>query len=116
VAAISEPARRRLRQVLPAAASAGGPVDATAAVSPQALAEALRITAAEQGVAALIARVVQSESAGLLPVLPATRLPVPVTAVVLDQPETVRGDLRLCQDGEVAPDDNAGGDRHGHHQ
>jgi hypothetical protein len=94
VAAISEPARRRLRQVLPAAASAGG----------------------EQGVAALIARVVQSESAGLLPVLPATRLPVPVTAVVLDQPETVRGDLRLCQDGEVAPDDNAGGDRHGHHQ
>jgi acyl-CoA synthetase (NDP forming) len=34
--------------------------------------------------------VVRSASAGLLPVLSAARLPVPVTAVVLDQPEAVR--------------------------
>jgi len=100
VAATSEPARRRLRQVLPAAASAGGPVDATAAVSPQAFAEALRIIVAEQDVAALIAMVVQSASPGLLPVLSATRLPVPVTAVVLDQPETVR---LLPGDGAAPP-------------
>jgi len=86
----SEPARDRLRQVLPAAASVDGPVDTTAAVSPQAFAEALRITAAEEGVAALIAVLVQSASPGLLPVLSAARLPVPVTAVVLDQPEAVR--------------------------
>ena len=33
---------------------------------------------------------VQSASPGLLPVLSAARLPVPVTAVVLDQPEAVR--------------------------
>ena len=71
VAATSGPARRRLRQVLPAAASVDGPVDATAAVSPQAFAEALSIAAAEQGVAALIAMVVQSASASLLPVLSA---------------------------------------------
>ena len=86
----SEPARDRLRQVLPAAASVDGPVDTTAAVSPQAFAEALRITAAEEGVAALIAVLVQSASADLLPALSAVRLPVPVTVVVLDQPEAVR--------------------------
>ena len=91
--------RGRLREVLPAAASLDGPVDTTAAVSPQAFGEALRITAAEEGVAALIAMVVQSASAGLLPVLSAARLPVPVTAVVLDQPEAVRllpGEGRPC--------------------
>ena len=90
VALTSRPARDRLRQVLPAAASVDGPVDTTAAVSPRAFAEALRITAAEEGVAALIAVLVQSASPGLLPVLSAARLPVPVTAVVLDQPEAVR--------------------------
>jgi len=90
VALTSGPARDRLRRVLPAAASVDGPVDTTAAVSPRAFAEALRITAAEEGVAALIAVLVQSASPGLLPVLSAARLPVPVTAVVLDQPEAVR--------------------------
>jgi acyl-CoA synthetase (NDP forming)/GNAT superfamily N-acetyltransferase len=90
VALTSGPARDRLRQVLPAAASVDGPVDTTDAVSPQAFAEALRITATEEGVAALIAVLVQSASPGLLPVLSAARLPVPVTAVVMDQPEAVR--------------------------
>jgi acyl-CoA synthetase (NDP forming) len=90
VALTSGPARDRLRQVLPAAASADGPVDTTAAVSPRAFAEALRITATEEGVAAVMAVLVQSASPGLLPVLSAARLPVPVTAVVLDQPEAVR--------------------------
>jgi len=90
VALTSGPARDRLRQVLPAAASVDGPVDTTAAVSPRAFAEVLRIVAAEEGVAALIAVIVRSASADLLPVLPAVQLPVPVTAVVLDQPETVR--------------------------
>jgi acyl-CoA synthetase (NDP forming) len=65
-------------------------VDTTAAVSPEAFGEALRIAAAEDGVAALIAVIVRSASADLLPVLTAARLPVPVAAVVLDQPEAVR--------------------------
>jgi acyl-CoA synthetase (NDP forming)/GNAT superfamily N-acetyltransferase len=90
VALTSGPARGHLRQVLPVAASVDGPVDTTAAVSPRAFAEALRITATEDGVAALIAVLVQSASADLLPALSAARLPVPVTAVVLDQPEAVR--------------------------
>ena len=90
VAAMSAQARSRLRQVLPAEASLGGPVDTTAAVTAEAFGEALQIAAAEDGVDAVIALVVEHLSADLVPVLTATRLPVPVVAVVLDQPEAVR--------------------------
>ena len=90
VAATSPQARSRLREVLPAGASLGGPVDATAAVSPEAFGEALRIAAAQDGVNALIAVIVRSASAGLLPVLTAAPLPVPAAAVVLDQSEGVQ--------------------------
>ena len=90
VASTGQQARSRLRDVLPAEASLAGPLDTTAAVSPEAFGEALHLAASDDGVAALIAVVVRSASADLLPVLGATRLPVPVTAVVLDQPEAVR--------------------------
>jgi acyl-CoA synthetase (NDP forming)/GNAT superfamily N-acetyltransferase len=90
VAATGAQARSRLREVLPAEASLGGPVDTTAAVSPKAFGKALRIAAAQDGVHALIAVVVRSASADLLPVLTAAPLPVPAAAVVLDQPEAVQ--------------------------
>ena len=90
VASTGPQARSRLRDVLPAEASLAGPLDTTAAVSPEAFGEALHLAASDDGIAALIAVVVRSASADLLPVLTATRLPVPVTAVVLDQPEAVR--------------------------
>src|ERR1035441_471756 len=90
VAATGPQARSRLREVLAAEASLGGPVDTTAAVSPEAFGEALRILAAQDGVNALIAVLVRSASAGLLPVLAAAPLPAPAVAVVLDQPEAAR--------------------------
>jgi acyl-CoA synthetase (NDP forming)/GNAT superfamily N-acetyltransferase len=90
VAATGPETRNRLREVLPAGASLAGPVDTTAAASPEAFRETLRIAAAQDGVQALIAVVVRSASPGLLPVLTTTRLPVPATAVVLDQPEAVQ--------------------------
>ena len=90
VASTGAQARSRLRDVLPAEASLACPLDTTAAVSPEAFGEALHLAATDDGIAALIAVVVRSASADLLPVLTATRLPVPVTAVVLDQPEAVR--------------------------
>ena len=90
VAAMGAKARSRLRQVLPAEASLDGPVDTTAAVTAEAFGETLHIAAAEDGVDAVIALVVRHLSADLLPVLTAARLPVPVAAVVLDQPEAVR--------------------------
>ena len=90
VASTGPQARSRLRDVLPVEASLAGPLDTTATVSPEAFGEALHLAASDDGIAALIAVVVRSASADLLPVLTATRLPVPVTAVVLDQPEAVR--------------------------
>jgi acyl-CoA synthetase (NDP forming)/GNAT superfamily N-acetyltransferase len=90
VAAMGAQARSRLRRVLPAEASLDGPVDTTAAVTAEAFSETLHIAAAEDGVDAVIALVVQHLSADLVPVLTAARLPVPVAAVVLDQPEAVR--------------------------
>src|SRR5271157_2776716 len=89
VAAMPAPARGRLREMLPAAASVDGQVDTTAAVSPEVFREVLSV-AAGQGVDALIAVVVRAAATNLLPVLAAARLPVPVVAVVLDQPEAVR--------------------------
>ena len=72
------------------ASALGGPVDTTAAVGAEAFGEALHIAAAEDGVDAVIAVVVRHALADLVPVLTAARLPVPVAAVVLDQPEAVR--------------------------
>jgi len=83
-------ARRRLREVLPAEAAVDGPVDTTSAVSAEAFGDALNIVAAENGIDAVIAVIVRRASYDLLPALGAARLPVPVAAVVLDQPEAVR--------------------------
>ena len=91
--------RRRLRDVLPPGSAVGGPVDTTAALTAEAFRAALDIAASEDGVDAVLALVVQNGSADLIPALTATRLPVPVAAVVLDQPESVR----LLPDGEGVP-------------
>jgi len=90
VAAMGAQARSRMRQVLPAEATLDGPVDTTAAVTAEAFGETLRIAAAEDGVDAVIALVVRHLSPDLVAALTAARLPVPVAAVVLDQPEAVR--------------------------
>jgi acyl-CoA synthetase (NDP forming)/GNAT superfamily N-acetyltransferase len=90
VATTGPRARSRLREVLPSGSVVGGPVDTTTSVSAEVFREALHIAAAEDGVGALIAMVVQRASADLLPVLTAGPLPVPIAAVVLDQPEAVR--------------------------
>jgi acyl-CoA synthetase (NDP forming)/GNAT superfamily N-acetyltransferase len=90
VATTGPQARSRLREVLPSGSAVGGPVDTTTAVSVEAFRQALHIAAAEAGVGALIAMVVQHASVDLLPALTAVRLPVPIAAVVLDQPEAVR--------------------------
>ena len=89
VAAPGPKARRRLRSVLPDGSALSGPVDTTMAVSAEALRRALRI-ASEDGVDALIALVIPTAAADLIPALTAERLPVPIAAVVLDQPESVR--------------------------
>jgi acyl-CoA synthetase (NDP forming)/GNAT superfamily N-acetyltransferase len=90
VATLGRQIRSRLRDVLPAGSALGGPVDTTAAVSAEAFGTALRIAASDDGVDAVIALVITTGAADLIPVLTAAALPVPLAAVVLDQPEAVR--------------------------
>jgi len=99
VAMTSPQTLSRLREVLPADSSLGGPVDTTAAASAEAFREALHIAAGQPGVDAVIAVVVRHAPADPVPMLTVGRLPVPVAAVVLDQPETVR----LLRGGGTAP-------------
>ena len=82
--------RSRLREVLPPGSALAGPVDTTDAVSAEAFRAALHLAAAQDGVDAVIALVIRRGPADLIPVLAAERLPVPVAAVVLGQPEAVR--------------------------
>ena len=88
VAATSPATRSRLREVLPAGSALGGPVNATAAVGAEAFGAAIQIAA--ESADAVIAVVVRGGRPDLIPAITAARLPVPVAAVVLDQPEAVR--------------------------
>ena len=90
VATTTPGTRNRLREVLPAGSALAGPVDTTDAVSAETFREALNIAAAQHGVDAVIALVVRRGPADLIPALAAGRLPVPVAAVVLGQPEAIR--------------------------
>ena len=90
VAIPSRLAQAQLTGLLPAAAAVGGPIDTTAAVSAGAFAAALAAAAGDTGVDAVLALVVPTAAADLIPALTAARLPVPLAAVVLDQAESVR--------------------------
>ena len=94
--------RDRLRGLLPPGSALDGPVVTTSAVGAEAFREALLIAAAEEGVGALIAVVVRRGLADLIPVLTAERLPVPIAAVVLGQPEAIRL-LHGGDDGPAVP-------------
>jgi acyl-CoA synthetase (NDP forming)/GNAT superfamily N-acetyltransferase len=90
VATLSHSAQARLAAILPASAAPGGPVDTTAAVSAGAFGAALAEVAGDTGVDAVIALVVPTAAADLIPALSAARLPVPLAAVLLDQPDAVQ--------------------------
>ncbi len=90
VATPTHTAQAHLAEILPAAAAVGGPVDTTAAVSAGAFSAALSTVAFDTGVDAVIALIVPTAASALLPALSAARLPVPLAAVVLDQPNAVQ--------------------------
>ena len=90
VATTARGIRNRLREVLPPGSALAGPVDTTDAVSAEAFREALHLAAGQDNVDAVIALVVRRSPVDLIPVLTAGRLPVPVAAVVLGQPEAIR--------------------------
>jgi acyl-CoA synthetase (NDP forming)/RimJ/RimL family protein N-acetyltransferase len=93
----------RLRRLLPDAAAVGGPVDTTAAVGAQQFRDCLLAVTAEQDPPdAVIALIVPTAASDLIPVLQEVRLPVPLAAVVLDQPEAVRT-LPAADGGPAVP-------------
>jgi acyl-CoA synthetase (NDP forming)/GNAT superfamily N-acetyltransferase len=90
VATPSHPAQARLAALLPPGAALGGPVDTTAAVSASVFTEALAIVAADSAVDAVLALIVPTAAADLIPALTAAQLPVPLATVILDQADSVR--------------------------
>jgi len=80
----------RLRALFPGGA-VGGPVDTTAAVSGGDFKQGLELLAAEAGVDAMIALILPTAATGdLVAAVAEADIRIPVTAVVLDQPESVR--------------------------
>jgi acyl-CoA synthetase (NDP forming)/GNAT superfamily N-acetyltransferase len=82
--------RRRLRSVVPAG-TVTGPVDTTATVSAQDFRQCLELLTAEEDVHAIVAIVLPTGATGdLESAIQAADLSVPLAAVVLTQPESVR--------------------------
>jgi acyl-CoA synthetase (NDP forming)/GNAT superfamily N-acetyltransferase len=90
VATMSPASQDRLRRILPPGASVSGPVDTTAAVSAEGFRDCLAELAGNGESDAMIALVVPTAAADLVPALTAGRLDVPAAAVILDQPEAVK--------------------------
>ena len=88
VATFSEPAQRRLREVLPGGAVVAGPVDTTATVHRAAFGSCLEIVASE--VDAVLAITVRTALGDLAPAMLTASLTKPLIAVGLDQQESVQ--------------------------
>ncbi len=83
--------RRRLRALVPDTGAIGGPVDTTAAISAENFRQCLELLAADEEVDAMIAVVLPTAATGdLVAAIEQAEVRVPLAAVVLDQPESVR--------------------------
>jgi acyl-CoA synthetase (NDP forming)/GNAT superfamily N-acetyltransferase len=82
---------RRLRTLLPETGAVTGPVDTTAAISAGNFRQCLELLAADDEVDALIALVLPTAATGdLVRAIQRADVGVPLAAVLLDQPESVR--------------------------
>ena len=82
---------RRLRTLIPDSGAVGGPVDTTAAISGESFRQCLELLAADDEVDAMIALVLPTGAGGdLVAAIQQARVTVPIAAVVLNQPESVR--------------------------
>jgi len=83
--------KRKLHTLLPDTASVTGPVDTTAAIPADVFRQCLELVAADDSVNALIALVLPTAATGdLTGAIRDADLAIPVAAVVLSQPESVR--------------------------
>ena len=82
---------RRLRALVPDTGAAGGPVDTTVAISAETFRRCLELLAADDEVDAMIALVLPTAATGdLVTAIQQADVGVPLAAVVLDQPDSVR--------------------------
>jgi acyl-CoA synthetase (NDP forming)/GNAT superfamily N-acetyltransferase len=82
---------RRLRALMPDTGAADGPVDTTVAISAETFRQCLELLAADDEVDAMIALVLPTAATGdLVTAIQQADIRIPLAAVVLDQPESVR--------------------------
>jgi acyl-CoA synthetase (NDP forming)/GNAT superfamily N-acetyltransferase len=82
---------RRLRALVPDTGTTSGPVDTTAAIPAETFRQCLELLAADDEVDALIALVLPTAATGdLVTAIQQADVSVPLAAVVLDQPDSVR--------------------------
>jgi acyl-CoA synthetase (NDP forming)/GNAT superfamily N-acetyltransferase len=94
---------RRLRTLVPDTGAVGGPIDTTAAISAENFRQCLELLAADDEVDAMIALVLPTAATGdLVAAIQQAEARVPLAAVVLDQPESVRL-LPRAESGDQIP-------------
>ena len=118
VATLGVATQRRLTALLPADASVGGPVDASATVSVDAFRACLETVAADDAVDAVLAIGVRTAVADVSTAILTAQLSKPLAATVLDQAESARllparGGQAAAGDGDGDSDGERGGDRDG---
>ena len=86
---MSADAQRRLREILPPGATVAGPVDTGADVGAAVFQRGLEVAAADDQVDSVLALIVPTGVADLVPAVRAAGLAVPVAVVILGQPEDV---------------------------
>jgi acyl-CoA synthetase (NDP forming)/GNAT superfamily N-acetyltransferase len=83
--------KRRLRTLVPGSGAVTGPIDTTAAVSGEAFRKCLELLAADEEVDAMIALALPTGATGdLVAAIQEADVSVPLAAVVLNQPESLR--------------------------
>jgi acyl-CoA synthetase (NDP forming)/GNAT superfamily N-acetyltransferase len=93
---------RRLRALVPDTGAVGGPVDTTAAISAENFRQCLELLGADDEVDAMIALVLPTAATGdLVAAIQRAKVGVPLAAVVLGQPESVRVLPRTAGDGQI---------------
>jgi acyl-CoA synthetase (NDP forming)/GNAT superfamily N-acetyltransferase len=82
---------RRLRALVPDTGTTGGPVDTTAAISAETFRQCLELLAEDDEVDAMIALVLPTAATGdLVTAIQQADVSIPLAAVALDQPDSVR--------------------------
>jgi len=93
---------RRLRALVPDTGAADGPVDTTVAISAETFRQCLELLAADDEVDAMIALVLPTAATGdLVAAIQQADIRIPLAAVVLDQPESVRLLPRTDGEGQI---------------